>query len=155
MQWARERGDCCCDSAVHVCEGARYDARGEGRGVQLVVRLKYQPDVEDVRLLLSGHLALEHVEEVGGDVQILLRRYRLLAFAQSPYRGDDCRELPDQSRSGPHSGLARNVSCVLIVEGERRNACAERVHRLGVARKLTHQREKLWLKLVVGCYVAF
>jgi hypothetical protein len=43
---------------------------------------------------------------------------------------------------------------LLVVEIERRNGRAERIHRLGILRKLPHQGENFRMKLLIGGDVA-
>src|SRR4051794_31714570 len=102
-----------------------------------------------MRVLVRRHLALEHVKKVGGNVLFRFRRNRLKPFSKTLKRGDDCRELSDETRCGLDGILARDVSGVLVIEGERGDGCAQRVHWLSVVWKLTHQRQNLRRELIV------
>ena len=45
--------------------------RGERRGVQLVLGVEDQRQVERLRIGLGGDLAVDHVQEVGGVVEVV------------------------------------------------------------------------------------
>ena len=144
VERAGEGRDRARDGAVHVGERPGDDAGGEGRGVQLVVGVEDEAHVEDARLALRGRLALEHVEEVRGEVQVRPRLYGVAPLAQPPDGGDEDGELRRQPRGRAQCALAREVARMRVGEGERRNGCAQGVHRLGAARESAHERQNLF-----------
>jgi hypothetical protein len=155
VQGAGERGDGRRDRAVHVGERACDDARREGRSVQFVIGVQDQADVEDARLALGRHLALEHVEKVGGDVEFGFRRDRVLAVAYAFDGGDEDGKLRRQAGRRAQRALARDVATLLVVEVERGDGGAQHVHRLGVAREGADEFDDLRRQLVVLADVAF
>ena len=62
-----------CDGRVDVGEGGGDDPRGEGRGVQLVVSVEDEEDVHQAGVRIGGLLPRDHVEEVGGIAEVVLR----------------------------------------------------------------------------------
>src|SRR5206468_7606841 len=68
--WAFERADPGHDRRVQVGQRGGGDARGEGGGVELVVGVKDQRDVEGLGGQLRRLLAAQHAEEVGGQREL-------------------------------------------------------------------------------------
>src|SRR3981189_2102109 len=66
MEWALEGANGTGDGGVDVGEGGGNDAGGEGAGVELVVGVEDERDVEGAGGGVGGLLAVEHPEEVGG-----------------------------------------------------------------------------------------
>ena len=101
VQRALEGADGRHHAGIDVRHGRHGGAGGKGGGVDFVIGVEDQGDVEELGELRVGVLSLQHVEEVGGDVGVRLRRQGLLAVA-------DAVEARHQGRHARHhaGGLA-------------------------------------------------
>ena len=68
VQWSGQSAQRGGHTAIHIGERAGDYASSEGRSIQFVIGLENQSHVEDVRVKLVRHLALEHVKKIGRDV---------------------------------------------------------------------------------------
>ena len=101
VERAFEGADGAGDGGVDVGEGGGDDAGGEGAGVELVVGVEDERDVEGAGGGVGGLLAVEHPEEVGGVGEALVGFDDGLAFADAVEDGDDHGDL-----RGEAEGLA-------------------------------------------------
>ena len=62
-----------------------------------MIGVQDQTHIEDARLTLVGHLAFEHVEKIGGNVEFRFGRDEFLSFTQTLDGGDDDRKLRGQA----------------------------------------------------------
>src|SRR5258705_76863 len=129
VERALECADAGHDRVVHVGQGGRGDARREGGGVELVVGVEDQRDVEGLggerRRLLAAH----HVQEVTGKVEPRVRGHRGLA-APDPLPGrHQGGQLGGQAQRLSQRGLAAVVGRVRIEGGERGHAGPDHLHR--------------------------
>jgi hypothetical protein len=93
VERALERADRRDRPRIDVREGRDRHPPREGRGVQLVLGVEDQREVERRPHGLGGDLPREHVEEIGGVVEVGPRRDRLLARGDAVERGDRGRDL--------------------------------------------------------------
>ena len=117
VQWAFECADGSGDGGVDVGECGGDDAGGEGAGVELVVGVEDECDVEGAGRGVGGLLAVEHPEEVGGVGERWVGLDDGLAFADAVEDGDDHGDL-----RGEAEGLA-DVGFVGAVGFCRRRRC--------------------------------
>ncbi len=87
-----KRGDRADDARGKVAAGRGDDARGEGGGVEAVVREQHEVRVDEMCLLRVRLLAFETPEQVGGVAEVLARLDRLLPLPTPVRHADDCRE---------------------------------------------------------------
>ena len=143
VQRALERPDRGHHARVEPRERARGDARREGRGVELVVRVQDQAGVELLDALRIGLAAEQHVEEVPRDRAIRDRLQRPLAAAH-PVVGRDDRAEP---RGQAHRlALVRRVVDhvgVGIVQRQARHHRVQEVHRVHLGRQPVEPGEGL------------
>src|SRR5439155_1155823 len=131
------------DRRVHVREGGGGDACRERRGVELVIGVQDQRDVEGLHGEGAGLPAEHHVEEVGRQVQLGIRRDGDLAAAQTLPGGDQRGHLRGEPDRLTNLGLARLVVVVGIERGERGHAGAKHLHRRRLLRQRAQQRDEL------------
>ena len=128
VQRPLQRADAGDDRRVDVGEGGGGDARGEGRGVQLVVGVQHQRDVHRPHRGRVGTLAGEHVEEVGGVAERRVGGDRAAAGLQPAPGRHQARHLAGE----PHRLAVRRPRRVVvgigIVVRQRRGQRAQRVH---------------------------
>src|ERR671910_701663 len=130
VQRALEGGDGGGGRGVHVGQGGRGDPAGEGGGVQGVVGVQDQDDVEVAGDLGVGLLAGQGVEEVGRDAEVVAGLDRVRAGPQPLVGGDDLGGLGHQPVGLAEVGLRRPV--VVGVEGGRgRHRRPQGGHRAG------------------------
>ena len=140
VQRPLQRADRRDDRGVHVGVRAGDDARGERRGVHLVLGVEDHRDLERARLLGRRRLAAQHRQEV---LRVPERRVGSdggLAAAPALVARDDRRQLRDQRDGLPV--LARAVDRVLgrVGEGERGDGRPHRLHRRCVHRVAVDDR---------------
>ena len=131
VQRALERADGAGDGGVHVGERGGDDARGEGAGVELVVGVQDERDVEGLGGGLGGLLAVEHPEEVGGVGERGVGLDDLLAFADAVEDGDDHGDLRGEAEALADVGGVEDGLLVGVVDGEQRDGGAEDFHGRG------------------------
>ena len=134
VQRAFEGSDGGRHRAVHVAERGDGDATCESRGVEAVIGVQDQADVQTTSHRVGGLLAVEHPEEIGGDIKRLVGTDERLARTVTVEVGDERRRLGNQSQrltlgrlDARRRRLARSRRWV--VQRERRNQSAQRVHR--------------------------
>ena len=107
MQRAFERADGAGDGGVHVGQGGGDDAGGEGAGVELVVGVEDERDVEGAGGGVGGLFAVEHPEEVGGVREGAVGFDDGLAFADAVEDGDDHGDLRGEAEALAEVGVVR------------------------------------------------
>ena len=131
VQRALERADGAGDGGVDVGEGGGDDAGGEGGGVQFVVGVQDQGDVEGSGGGLGGLDAVEHPEEIGGVGERAVGRNNLKPFAQAVVDGHDHGDLRGQVVGLAHVGVVGVVFLVGVVKAERGDRGAQHFHGRG------------------------
>ena len=121
------------DGSVHVGQGGGGDAGGEGGGVGAVLDVKDEVNVYGACRLGIRSLAVQHVQEVGGQREVRVRRYGLVAAADAVVGGDDGRHLGGEAHSLAQVRLSRHIIDVGVEGGEGANGGAQDVHRVGGA----------------------
>ena len=96
VQRALERGDAGGGGGVNVGKRRGHDARGEGGGVQFVIGVQGERDVEGSLHHFVGLLAGEGVEEIRREAELRIAGDDILAVAQAVEGGDDGRGLRHQ-----------------------------------------------------------
>ncbi len=109
VQRAFEGADGSGDGGVDVGKGGGDDARGEGAGVELVVGVEDEGDVEGADRGVGGLLAVEHPEEVGGVGERGVGVDDGLAFADAIEDGDDHGDLRGEAVGFADVGVVRVV----------------------------------------------
>ena len=104
------------------------DARGERRGVELVIGVQRQRDVHRADLGRARALAEQHVEEVGGVTHHRIRRDRSAARLHPAPGGDDAGDLAGEADRLAIRRLQRVVVRIRIVVAERGGQRAQRIH---------------------------
>ena len=132
MQGAFERTDGAGDGGVHVGEGGRDDARSEGAGVELMVGVQDERDVEGAGRSVGWLGAIEHPDEVGSVREGLVRVDDGLALADAIEDGDDHGDLRGEPVGLAHVAVVGGVLLVGIVEGEQANGGTQHLHGGGV-----------------------
>ncbi len=74
---------------MHVGKGGSCHARGERGGVELVVRMKDQRDIEGALGGRSGMLSVQHQQEVGGVGKGVIGLDDRMSFADAVVGRDD------------------------------------------------------------------
>ena len=131
VQRALERADGAGDGGVNVGEGGGDDAGGEGGGVQFVVGVQDEGDVESAGGGLGGLFAVEHPQEVAGVGEGAVGRNDFEALADAVVDGDDHGDLRGEVVGLAHVGVVRVVLFVGVVEAERRHGSSQHLHRRG------------------------
>ena len=149
VQRPLQGANCGDDGGVDVGEGRRRHARGERRGVQLVIGVQNQRDIEGTRRETARPLARQHVEEIRGVTQDRIRRDRSGARVLASHRRDERADLRRQPHGLAIVGLRRLVAAVRIVVREGRRERSQQVHgvaavarsRAGSPRQRPHETE--------------
>src|SRR5262249_46468502 len=131
----------------HVRQRGGGDARRERRGIELVVGVQDERDVERLHGEVGRLLARHHVEKVRREVELRIRRDRRLAAANALPRGDQRRHLRGEPDRLANLGLAGIVAAVGIEGGERGDAGAQHFHRRRLLGQCAQQREQLGRQL--------
>jgi hypothetical protein len=140
VERALERADRADRGRIQVRQGGRGHAGGECRGVQLVVGVEHERDVERARRQRVRALAFQHVEKVRGVPE---RRVRLDVAAsglQAAVGSDNAAHLGRQADRLPVLRLGRAVVDLGVVLAQRRRQGPQHVHPVG-CRQLLHQPE--------------
>jgi hypothetical protein len=84
-----------------------------------MLRVQDQADIENARFLIGGHLAGQHVEEVGGVGQILTGFEGLLAIANARVSRDHGRQLGLDANTPVQVGrpIVSGIRTVVVAEG--------------------------------------
>ncbi len=97
VQRTFEGSDSAGDGAVHIAEGAGDDSAGERARVEIVLSIKNERNIDDVRLL-SGRLgASHHVKKVGSVIERWIGRDNGSAVNRILHVPDDGRDLRGQA----------------------------------------------------------
>ena len=131
VEWAFEGADGSGDGGVDVGEGGGDDARGEGAGVELVVGVEDEGDVEGAGGGGGGLLAVEHPEEVGCVRESVVGVDDGFDLADAVEDGDDHGDLRGEAVGLADVGVVRAVGFVGVVDAEERDGGAEDFHRRG------------------------
>ncbi len=134
VQRALQRADGAGDGGVDVGEGGCDDACGEGGGVQFVVGVQDEGDVESFFSRGGGLFAVQHPEEVGRVREGLIRRDHRLALANAVEEGDEHGDLRGEPVALAHIGLVGGVLFIRVVDAEQGDGGAQDLHRRGVLR---------------------
>ena len=140
VQRSLERADAGDDRRVDVGQRRRRDARGERRGIELVIGVQRQRDVHRADLGRIRTAAEQHVEEVGGVPHRRIGRDRSAALLHASPGRDEAGDLAGEADGLAIRRLQRIVVRVLIVVAERRGQRAQRVHAVR-RRQHLHQPE--------------
>src|SRR5205823_5724892 len=97
VERAFESADGTGDGGVDVGESGGDDAGGEGAGVELVVGVEDEGDVEGAGGGVGGLLAVEHPEEVGRVREFGIGFDYWLSFTDAVEDGDDHGDLRGQA----------------------------------------------------------
>ena len=138
------------DSGVDVGEGGGDDARGEGAGVELVVGVEDERDVEGSGGGLGGLFAVEHPEEVGSVREGGISIDDGLTFADAVEDGDDHGDLGCQAEGLADVGVVGAVGLVGVVDAEERDGGAEDLHGRRVGGDAAEEVDDLGIELA-GC----
>ena len=138
------------DRRVQVGQRGGGHARGERGGVELVVGVQDERDVEGLLLERVGFRAAQHVEEVGGERELRVRRHERLAPADPLPGGDERRHLRGEPQGLARRRLARVVGGVGVEGGERGHARAQHLHRRRLLRERAEDVEELRRQLAGG-----
>ena len=124
-----EGADGAGDGGVHVRQGGGDDARGKGAGVELVIGVQDEGDVEGVLVAVCGGLfAVEHPEKVAGVGEGGVGLDDGLALADAIEEGDDHADLGGEAEALAEIGGVGGVFFVGVVEGGERDGGAEDLH---------------------------
>src|SRR5215207_3217176 len=149
VQRALEGGDGGGGRGVHVGQGGRGDPAGEGGGVQGVVGVQDQDDVEVAGDLGVGLLAGQGVEGVGRDAEVVAGLDRVRAGPQPLVGGDDLGGLGHQPVGLAQVGRWRLL--VVGVEGGRgRHRRPQRRHGAGPLGQGADQLDQQGLEDALG-----
>ncbi len=143
VQRPLQRADGADDRRMHVGQRRRRDARGERRGVQLVIGVQHQRHVEGARRERRRPLPGQHVEEVR---RVSQRRVGIdvpAAGGHAAPRRDERAELPRQADGLAVVGLRRSSVGVRIVVPEHRRERPQRVHAVHARQRLHGAQDRL------------
>ena len=150
VEWAFEGADGSGDGGVDVGEGGGDDARGEGAGVELVVGVEDEGDVEGAGGGVGGLFAVEHPEEVGGVRESGVGFDDGLALADAIEDGDDHGDLRGEAVGLADVGVVRAVGFVGVVDAEEGDGGAEDLHGRGVCGDAAEEVDDLGVELAGG-----
>ncbi len=128
MQRAFERADGAGDGGVHVGHGAGDDAGGKGGGVELMVGMEDERDVQGAGGGGDGLFAVEHPEEIGGVGERGIGLDDVLALADAIEGSDQHGHLRGQREGLADVGVVIDGGFGGIVEAERGDGGAQRLH---------------------------
>ena len=129
---AAQGADSAGDGGVEIGQGCGDHPRGEGGGVEFVLGIKDQRDIEHAAMELRRRLVVQQVQEMPGHTVIVgdgVDAHAILV--ETPPVQQHRRERREQPVS--HVELARKIAFGLEV-AEQGAAGAQNVHRMGVAR---------------------
>ena len=150
VERAFEGADGAGDGGVDVGEGGGDDAGGEGAGVELVIGVEDERDVEGAGGGVGGLLAVEHPEEVGGVREGGVGLDDGLAFADAIEDGDDHGNLRGEAEGFADVGVVGAVGFVGVVDAEQGDGGAEDLHGGGVGGDAAEEVDDLGVDLA-GC----
>ena len=130
VQRSFERADRGGDGAVGVGQGGGDDAGGEGGGVEAVLGVQDQRGLERGDDLRLGDLAEGHVEEVGGEAEVVAGRDRAQAVAAPLVQGDDRGQHREQPQRLGVRGGGGVVAGGGVGGAEQADGGAQGVHRV-------------------------
>jgi hypothetical protein len=142
-----EGADGSCDGGVDVSKGGGDDTRGKGAGVEFVIGVEDESDVECAGGGLGRLLAVEHPEEVCGVREGVIGFDDGLALADAIEGGDDHGDLSGEAVGFADVGVVGGVSFVGIVEAEERGGGAEDLHGRGVGRDAAEEVNHLGVEV--------
>ncbi len=135
VERALERADGAGNGGVNVGEGGGDDAGGEGGGVQFVVGVEDEGDVEGAGGGFRGLDAVEHPEKIAGVVERAVGGDDFKAFAEAVVDGHDHGDLRGEVVGLAHIGVVGVVFLVGVVKAERRHGSSQHFHGRGGGRK--------------------
>ena len=119
------------NGGVDVGKSGGGDAGGEGGGVQLVIGMEDEGDIEDALHDLVGLLAGERIDEVGGVTEGRIARHDRLAIAQLVEGGDESGDARHELDGFGDIGVGGRIGREWIIETQQRDGCAKDVHGAG------------------------
>ena len=138
------------DGGVDVGQRGGDDARSEGAGVQLVVGMEDERNVEGACSGFGRLFAVEHPEEVCGVGERLVGVDDGFALADAVKDGDDHRDLGGEAIGFADVCVVAAVGLVGIVDAEERDRSAEDLHGRGVCRNAAEEVDDLWIEFAGG-----
>ena len=118
VERALERADGAGNTRVHVAERRDDNAGGEGRGVELVLGVEDERDIEGLHFLGSGFGLAEHVEEVRGLAEVLARQDWEEPLGEAVVVGDGDGDLREEPLGLAEIGVVGVVGGVLVEMAE-------------------------------------
>ena len=149
VQRALERADAGHDRGVHVGQGRRGDAGREGGGVELVIGVEDEGDVEGLGGQRRRLLAAHHVQEVARRLSCGFGATGGLAAADALPRRHQRGQLRGEAQRLSQRGLAAVVGRVRIEGGERGHAGPDHLHRGRLLGERLQHRDQLRRELPV------
>ena len=137
---ALQRADAGDHRRVQIGNGGGGYPGSEGRGVGPVLCVENEVHVQQAGSLFVGNLAEHHVEKVAGVIEFRVGGDGLQPLPQTMMRRDDGRPLRGEADPLADGGLGGVVGHLChVVTSQRRNACAQGVHRVGVLHHFQHR----------------
>jgi len=150
VEGAFEGADGSGDGGVDVGEGGGDDAGGEGAGVQLVIGVEDERDIEGIGGSVRGLLSVEHPEEVSRVGERGIGLNDGLAFADAIEEGHDHGDLRSESEGFADVGVVGAVGFVGVVDAEQRGRGAEDFHGGGIGGDAAEEVDNLGVNVARG-----
>ena len=128
VQWAFKRADGAGDRGVHIGQRRRDHASCKGRGIQLMVGVQNQRDIEGLGRGFRRLLAAQHPDKIAGVGERFIGRDVLLSTPDTIPGGDDHGYLRRDRECLAQVVLAVDRFLVRVVEAECGDGCAQHLH---------------------------
>ena len=137
MEWPLERGDGCRHRSVEIGQRRGGHPRREGRGIELVLGVEDQRDVQHARhrlRLLVPVPVCQQIEQVLGKAPVRAGLHLALRVRQAMRVGDEDGDLGQEADGLAEVGVPRGIGCIWIGHPQQRHAGSQDIHRMRARR---------------------